>query len=360
MVKPVLAILTDTIRYDNQAALRYFTKIKPVHFYKSAPYGDLSRKDLKNTIKYLDFRDLENKLIALKPDIIQGAEPYGSKIQLKLCRIASSLSRKLNIPLIFPMLENRLVKERFGSLVGEILKKILKIYARRASLIFYLNNGAKRNLLEAGVDPQKIKKLLYGIWGIDIDLFKPIKLPPRRWQIGFVGRLDKAKGTQYLLEAWEMVRGDFPNVELVMAGKGELENKVREKEKIRIKYIGVVKNKELPKFFNKVLFSVYPSITLKRWEEQVGMVNLQSLACGTPVITTKSGAIPEYINDKVGILVPEKDSEALAEAMRKLLKNENLRQKLGQNGRQYILENFDAQKTVKKVEEILLGLIKRL
>jgi len=125
-----------------------------------------------------------------------------------------------------------------------------------------------------------------------------------------------------------------------------------------IRYIGMVKNQDLPALFNNALFTVYPSVTLKRWEEQVGMVNLQSLACGTPVITTKSGAIPEYINSKIGILVPERDSKALAEAMRKLLEDEKLRSKLGQAGRQYILENFDAQKTIKKTEEILLGLLR--
>ena len=362
MNRPILAILTESLRYDNQHPLAYFNKIKPVHFYNNAPYGDLSAGDLKAAIKYESLKDLEKKLLELKPDIIQGAEPYGSKKQLGLCYVAWRVSRRLNIPLIFGMLENRPVKERFGLVLSRMLKKVLAAYATQASLIFFLNEGAKRNLLEVGADQAKLKKLLYGIWGIDTSIFRPKKMTPLGCKNGgkilFVGRIDEAKGIPYLLEAFKIVRQDYPNIKLVMAGKGEMEDKVKNKEKIGIKYIGMQKNKELPALFNQALFTVYPSVTLKRWEEQVGMVNLQSLACGTPVITTKSGAIPEYINSRVGVLVPERDSKALAEAMRKLLSNEQYRSRLGQAGREYILENFDAQETIQKTEEILLELIK--
>ena len=376
---PILAILTESIRYDNQHPLKYFFKIKPVHFYKTAPYGDLTKRDLTDAIKYHDFADLEKKLLALKPDIVQGAEPYGSKIQLRLCHIAWRVSRQLNIPLIFGMLENRPVKERFGPVLSRMLKKVLAAYATQASLLFFLNEGAKRNLLEIGADSSKLKKLLYGIWGVDCRLFKPFEealgakgakgakvntvapnAPDAPKYLLFVGRIDEAKGIAYLLEAWEIIRRDYPNVRLIVAGKGGMEEEIRKKKKEGIRYVGMVPTRDLPALFNSALFTVYPSVTLKRWEEQVGMVNLQSLACGTPVITTKSGAIPEYINSKVGILVPERDSKALAGAMRKLLSDTKYREGLGAAGHQYILDNFDAQKTIAETEGILLGLLRQL
>lgn len=352
MAKPTLAILTESIRYDNQNPLKYFSKIRPVHFYKIAPYGDLKKDELRGAIQYKNFADLEKKLIRLKPNIIQGAEPYGSKIQLRLCHVAWKVSRKLNIPLIFGMLENRPVEERFGKVLSPMLKKILKAYAKQASLIFYLNQGAKRNLLEVDADPSKMKKILYGIWGVDTVVFKPSA--SSRNGVLFAGRLDEAKGVPYLLAAWKMLRKDFPNLELTVAGKGEMEKRVKNKGKEGIRYLGMVKNQDLPKVFNQALFTVYPSVTLKRWEEQVGTVNLQSLACGTPVITTKSGAIPEYINSQVGILVPERNPGALAVAMKRLLSDKKLRRKLGDAGRKYILKNFDAKKTIVQTEEILL------
>ncbi len=227
-------------------------------------------------------------------------------------------------------------------------------------MIFYLNEGAKRNLIEVDVDSKKLKKMLYGIWGIDSGLFKPEvkskKSKVKTDYILFAGRLDEAKGIPNILEAWEEIKDEFPKIELMLIGGGDLSNIVKGE---RIKKLGILENSKLPLYFTNALFTLNPSVTLKRWEEQVGMVNLQSLACGTPVITTKSGAIPEYINNKVGILVPERDSKALAGAMRKLLKNPKLRQKLGKNGIRYIKENFEAQKTVEKAEEILLNIIKK-
>lgn len=356
-----LAILTESIRFDNHHPLNYFKRIEPVHFYQNAPYGDLKKNELIGAVQYRNFQDLEDKLIKLKPDIIQGAEPYGSRKQLRLCYLAWKIARKLKIPLIFGMLENRNPRKRFGLVLGVALKRVLRAYAKRAKLIFYLNDGAKRNLIMAGVPEYKLKRLLYGVWGVDTAVFRPksqIACGPnlKSQNILFVGRLDEAKGIPYLLEAWKKIHKEFPEIKLIMAGKGPLEKKL---EYLKgIKYIGMVKNQDLPALYNSALFTVYPSVTLQRWEEQVGTVNLQSLACGTPVITTKSGAIPEYVNDKVGILVPERDAKALAGAMRKLLSDEKLRLRLGENGRQYILENFDAQKTVQKTEELLLGLLK--
>lgn len=356
MTKPVLAILTESIRFDNHHPLKYFKRLGPVHFYESSPYGDLKKEELTGAVKYKDLKDLEQKLLKLKPDIIQGAEPYGSRKQLRLCHLAWKISRQLKIPLIFGMLENRNPRKRFGLVLGVALKRVLRAYAKRAKLIFYLNNGAKRNLIMAGVPEYKLKRLLYGVWGVDTSIFKPADSGSRKSDsILFAGRIDEAKGIPYLLEAWKKIHQEFPNIELLMAGKGPMEKEIGDKG---IRHKGMLKNIDLPALYNSALFTVYPSVTLQRWEEQVGTVNLQSLACGTPVITTNSGAIPEYVNDKVGILVPERDAEALAEAMRKLLTDEKYRLKLAKNGRQYILDNFDAQKTVQKTEEILLGLLK--
>jgi glycosyltransferase involved in cell wall biosynthesis len=152
--------------------------------------------------------------------------------------------------------------------------------------------------------------------------------------------------------AWKSIEPYYPDVEIKFSGKGELEHLIDGPRMSKNFY----KNSELPEVINGALFTITASVTLKRWEEQVGMTNLQAMACGVPVVTTRSGAIPEYVNDKVGILVPERDAEAWAQAMLKLLDNDKLRKELGSNARQYILENFDAQKTIAKTEEILLGL----
>jgi len=351
--KPTLAILTEAIRFDNQDALKYFEMIQPIHFYESAPYGDLKKEELGGAIQYTDLKDLENKLLELKPDIIQGAEPYASKKALKLCLLAKKVAQKLNVPLIFPMLENRPVEKRFGKITAFFLKKVLKNYADQAKMIFYLNEGARQNLLAVGVKPEKLKKLLYGIWGVQTDIFKPLSEVTKEKKILVMGRLDEAKGVPYVVEAWQKIKDRFPDVNIFFSGKGELENLIQGD---RMSH-GFVKNSDLPKLINSSLFTITASVTLPRWEEQVGMTNLQALACGVPVLTTRSGAIPEYINDQVGILVPERDSAALARAMTKLLEDDKLRYNLGVNARNYIVEHFDAKKTVQLTEQIIWDLI---
>lgn len=355
-MKPTLAIITDSIRVDNHLPLKYFTHFEVKHFYHEAPYGDLKKDDYNNAIKWQDFKDLENKLIELKPDIIQGAEPYASKIALRICLLTMKIAKKLKIPYVFPTLENRPVKARFDPITAIVVKNIFKKYVAGAKLIFYLNEGAKRNLEEVGADKKKLHKALYGIWGVDTYLFKPTIQSPlvNRKYILFVGRLEEAKGITYLLAAWHSIKAQSPEIDLVLIGSGELGKEISGKQIVKL---GQMKNTDLPPYFSNALFTIYPSITMKRWEEQVGTVNLQSLACGTPVITTSSGAIPEYVTEEVGILVPEQDAEALAEAMKQMLDNPTLRNGLAKNARPYILENYDAQKTVGKIEKILLELI---
>jgi len=355
--KPVLAILTEAIRFDNQDALKYFSQIKPVHFYESAPYGDLKPEELAGAVQYRNLKDLEQKLMDLRPDIIQGAEPYASRKALKLCLVAKKVAKKLNIPLIFPMLENRPVNDRFGPLAGFFMQKILKSYTEASSLIFVLNEGARRNLHEVGVPDNKIIKILYGIWGVETDVYRPqtansLRLTAKK-KILFMGRLEEAKGLPYVVEAWKSIATDYPDVSIHFSGKGELDHLISGHRMTH----GFAKNSDLPALINSALFTITASVTQKRWEEQVGMTNLLALSCGVPVITTLSGAIPEYANDNVGILVPERDSQAIAEAMRRLLDDNILREKLGHAGRKYILENFDATKTVQKVEKILLNLL---
>jgi colanic acid/amylovoran biosynthesis glycosyltransferase len=89
-------------------------------------------------------------------------------------------------------------------------------------------------------------------------------------------------------------------------------------------------------------------------EEYAGMTNIRAMACGVPVVSTRSGAIPECVPDAAAVLVPERDPEALAEAIVQLLCNESLRRKMGQVGRAYVIDHCDARKNVERAEEIIL------
>lgn len=356
MSKPILAIITQSIRMDNHLPLKYFKEFEVRHFYFEAPYGDLTENDLKNAIKCSDFRDLEQKIIDLNPDLIQGSEPYASRTSLIIARLTMKVAKKLGKPYFFPMLENRPAKARFGLVLGLVMQNVLRQYTKNASLVFYLNEGAKRNLETVEADPKKIKKELYGIWGVDTTLFRSsYSNQLNRKYIMYVGRFIEDKGIAYLTAAWNSIKAQFPDTDLVFIGSGEMAKDIKGTQ---VQNLGQKKNSELPAYFANALFTVYPSITMPRWEEQVGTVNLQSLACGTPVVTTTSGAIPEYVTDEVGVLVPERDAVALSEAISELLTDTEKREKLARNARPYILEKYDAEKNVLKIEKELIELIR--
>lgn len=124
--------------------------------------------------------------------------------------------------------------------------------------------------------------------------------------------------------------------------------------------VGAVKNRDLPPYFRAASVFVSPSITTRRWEEQVGMTNIQAMACGVPVVSTRSGAIPEYVPDGVaGILVPERQPQALAEAVVRLLCDEDLRRRMGDAGRRYAMAHYHAGDNVRRAEELILACCER-
>jgi glycosyltransferase involved in cell wall biosynthesis len=278
------------------------------------------------------------------------------------------------VKLIWPSMENRPIGEKFSWLENKLLSLWTMIYGRSSDLIMYLNKGARQNLIEAGVPEAKLRNVMWATWGIDCEEFSPttnannelnannefaIRMP---FAIGkvkpkvilFVGKVSEAKGVPWLLEAFEDVRSKIKDVRLVLVGPMDRNLESRIKNLESAEYLGIIKNQDLPDLFRQVDVVVAPSITTKTWEEQVGMVNLQTMACGIPVITTRSGAIPEFVKDGEGaILVPEKDSETITKALIDLLTHDQTRLSLGKQAREFICRNYEVKENIKKVEGML-------
>jgi glycosyltransferase involved in cell wall biosynthesis len=181
----------------------------------------------------------------------------------------------------------------------------------------------------------------------------------------FVGRLVEQKGVGQLLQAFLLIRESQPDATLVFIGTGPLADEIAEFARShsirdRVLLLGPIPNCDLSPYFRAAKVTVAPSVTMSWSAEQVGMVSIQSIACGTPVVTTRSGSIPEFIEDGVsGLLVPERDPEALAGAVLRLLQDDRFRQSLAGSGRTYAERRYDAAGNVAEVQKILLGLLPR-
>src|SRR3989344_1667939 len=175
-----------------------------------------------------------------------------------------------------------------------------------------------------------------------------------------VGRLAEKKGIKYLITAMNEVIKKFPKAKLVIVGDGpEKTNLELLTKKLNlgnnIIFTGKIENKYIPQFYATADLFVGPSIVTKSGDtEGLGVVFLEALASGTCVIGSDVGGIPDIIkHNRTGILVKQKDSKQLAEAIIKLLSNQKLRKNLAINGQKYIEQNYSWELIGKKFNELM-------
>jgi D-inositol-3-phosphate glycosyltransferase len=203
-----------------------------------------------------------------------------------------------------------------------------------------------------GADPAKIVIIPCGV---DLSLFRPIPMDEarqrldiceRKYMVLFVGRIERLKGIDTLLEAMATVVQDFPNWKeeicvCIVGGDTSEDSTVLDKEMERLKdlraelgigdlvtFLGARAQETLPDHYSAADVVVMPS-----YYESFGMVALEAMACGTPVIASQVGGLSFTVQDGVtGFLVPGQDPPALAEKITLLLKDKAIRNKLGAQG----------------------------
>lgn len=139
----------------------------------------------------------------------------------------------------------------------------------------------------------------------------------------YIGRLAKYKGLEYLIEAMTMLEEKYG---LVIIGKGRKEKELKrfaqklEVEK-RVVFLDHVPYDDLPEYYSAADVFVLPSISRA---EAFGLVGLEAMACGTPVITTELGTGTSYYNihKKTGLVVSPKNSKILAESIKRICEND--------------------------------------
>jgi glycosyltransferase involved in cell wall biosynthesis len=239
-------------------------------------------------------------------------------------------------------------------------RKIFKNEAKKHVDLFICHtNRAKTALEKEGFDPSKITVIPLGV---DNKRFCPKKGKKRKTKnILSICRLEPEKGVLELLVAFKDLNMLLPKTKLILIGQGSLKKKILEFiEKNNL--IEQVKLKTVP--YSKIHLEyqqadifVLNSQTTLHWEEQYGMSLVEAMSCGLPVISTKTGAIPEVLS-KSNILISPKQPPALTKALFHLCQNANLTQKIGQENRKLAQKSYNHLKSAQKINQLYEKLLK--
>lgn len=173
----------------------------------------------------------------------------------------------------------------------------------------------------------------------------------------FVGRLVYYKGLKYLVDALHML----PEARLIIIGSGPLLGDIRKQIarlnlNARIVMIPHLPRNELQAYYDACDVFVLPSTEVS---EAFGLVQIEAMACGKPVVSTNLGTGVTFVNKDgiTGLTVEPRDSKRLCEALRKLITNKGLRTRLGQNAQKRAFEEFSARKMVDRTYKLYQRLL---
>ena len=269
----------------------------------------------------------------------------------------------------------------------------------------YLSEKTRRALPASSA---KIKTIYNAV---DMDVFRENQSSPpseaREWRILFVGRISPEKGIHILLEAFRRLIDDGDNVYLNIIGpdflvpveaivglsdsdivsklkvfydttptaklrswlrgkyprrlrwlqdttyRGTLQRMVQGKMASRVRFVGYVPNEDLPHWYRDADLVVLPSVY-----ETFGIPLIEAMASGTPVLASRTGGIPEVIEDaRTGLLVEPGNVDQLARGIRRLLRDSALCRQMGQAGRKRVAEKFSWEKTAETLARYYLDLV---
>jgi glycosyltransferase involved in cell wall biosynthesis len=171
-----------------------------------------------------------------------------------------------------------------------------------------------------------------------VENVEPMTLPfaESDFVVGFAGRIVEEKGWRVLVEALQSLPDD---VRLAVAGEGPDSDELESALPGRVHLAGLLPKDELWSFYAALDCLAVPSLSRSRWKEQLGQTVLDGLAMGVPVVASASGGLPDAVGD-AGILVPEGDTEALGDALRRLRDDPELRRRLSEAGRERFRREF--------------------
>ncbi len=231
-------------------------------------------------------------------------------------------------------------------------------------LVLVRSESLRRAVIRLGCDEKKIEIQRTGI-PLDEFRFRERNFPPRggggEWRLMQAGRLIEKKGLPVTLRAFASFLSQYPNSTLTIAGEGpllgELQKLARElKIDNRVSFTGFISQEQLRELYYASHIFLHPSETGPDGNQE-GIPNsmLEAMGSGLPVFATQHGGIPEAVENGVsGVLVPERDHEALAHALLNAAHDRDFLSRIARGGADAVARKFDQRIQAQHLEDIYL------
>lgn len=286
----------------------------------------------------------------LRPDIVHAHTPKGGLLGTLAAVIAGVPVRCYTMRGL-PMMTAKGLRRR-------ILKWCETVSCASVDRVFCNSRSLRDVALQEGLlNPAKFKVLCNGSGnGVDSGFFaatanvkekggqirKLCGITDADSVIGFVGRVVRDKGILELADAWRSLHQEFPNLYLFVLGPFETQDRLPGdvvtalRTDSRIQLLGRVAKQDMPAYYAAMDFVVLPT-----YREGLPNVPLEAATMELPVVATRiPGCVDAVVDGVTGILVPARNSVALADAIRKLLTDPELRQRMGKAGRERVVRDF--------------------
>ena len=193
-------------------------------------------------------------------------------------------------------------------------------------------------------------------FGIDTDKFRPMEVdsvfPDTSIVVGTIKSLEDIYGVDYLLRAFKLLKDEFKGMplKLLIVGRGSKEQSLKQlsislgidQDTI---FTGQISHDRVPEYLN--MLDIYVALSLY---ESFGVAVLEASACQIPVIVSRTGGLPEVVDDgSSGFIVKSEDEFEAYEALKKLVNDAKRREEMGKKGRSIVLENYNWEESVNKM-----------
>lgn len=237
-----------------------------------------------------------------------------------------------------------------GHLISYLLKSFELISYSLADKILI---ESRETIGSLSLDRYK-KKIILGTLFVDTSLFKLEKdYNSRDNVVGYIGRFSEEKGVLNFVRSIPLILKNNKNIKILVAGDGPLREVITsfiyQMDTERVKLINWINYEELPKYLNNMKLFILPSYT-----EGLPSAALEAMACGTPVLATRVGGLPEIvINGKTGILLEDNRDETLAANILKYIEDPSLIN-LSENSRELIASQYSFKCATNRYSTIFL------